>query len=1062
MRLFHFRDWPLRLKILVVLLVAALAPMAIALAIGFRIVEKESRRQMETLLTARVDVLAGHLNEFLHQCERAAWFTARRPELVAYARTPQEARKAGARTVRDYFTQRLGQDPNLFAYAVVDRQGRVVVASPPALEGRDWSALPYLRSLWHKPPTAPPTASDVRFLSLAGDAREVPVFAFAEPVHDRHAPSKELAVAVVYRAQSLWDIIDNYRKKVEDASFISLVDPHGVRIAHTDPKMLFRPVAPLSADELAAMERQSRFGGHTAEYLSDVHPFTAQHELVRKGHDGTVLLEGYAERNDQVNVGAARRLRTEPWTLFFMLPAPNLRDPVYGMFKQVVLWCAPVVVLGLLVGILLAGRVLRPLGFLSQASRRLGGGDLSARVPAGSKDELGELATRFNAMAAQLQASVHAVNEREAHIRAIMDTTADGIITIDEGAKIESLNAAALRLFGYGEREAAGRNLGVLLAEGRAWSLADIERHLGATDSVVLGFRAELEARRKDGTVFPVELALAEINGSGVRRFTATFHDLTRRKQAEDELRRAKEAAEEANRAKSQFLANMSHELRTPLNVIINYAEMLQEECEEQEQKGFIPDLQRIHASGKHQLSLINDILDMSKIEAGRIDLCPETFDVGRMVQDVVTTIRPVVEKNSNALVLDCPDGLGQMHSDLTRVRQVLFNLLSNAGKFTEKGSVTLSVRRGQRDGRDWLTFAVRDTGIGLTPEQRSRLFQAFVQADASTTRKFGGTGLGLAISLRLSEMMGGTIEVESEPDKGSTFTLSLPAASRERERPESPLPPGADAPGSPKAVAHAPGSPPMARGATVLVVDDDPAVRDILQRYLTAEGFRVVAVERGEDALRAAREARPAAITLDVMMPGQDGWSVLSALKNDPELADIPVVMLSIVDDKNLGFALGASEYLTKPVDRDRLLSVLKRYCSAPRTGVALVVEDDVPTRDLLRRMLEKDGWEVREAGNGRAALECVAAQPPALILLDLMMPEMDGFEFLEELRQHADWKDIPVVVITAKDLTEEDRLFLNTAPMLSNCVKRVLQKGKFSRDELLSEVRNLVAGRP
>ena len=212
---------------------------------------------------------------------------------------------------------------------------------------------------------------------------------------------------------------------------------------------------------------------------------------------------------------------------------------------------------------------------------------------------------------------------------------------------------------------------------------------------------------------------------------------------------------------------------------------------------------------------------------------------------------------------------------------------------------------------------------------------------------------------------------------------------------------------------------------------------------------------------LRVARETKPAAITLDVMMPGQDGWAVLTALKNDPDLADIPVVMLSMVDDKNLGYALGASEYLTKPVDRDRLLSVLERFCRTAKPGVALVVEDDEPTRDLLRRMLEKDGWEVHEAGNGRAALESVRGRLPALILLDLMMPEMDGFEFLAQLRQNPDWKDIPVVVITAKDLTEEDRMFLTAGPMLSNCVLRVLQKGKFSRDELLGEVRNLVATR-
>ncbi|MBI1916690.1 MAG: response regulator [Planctomycetes bacterium] len=563
-----------------------------------------------------------------------------------------------------------------------------------------------------------------------------------------------------------------------------------------------------------------------------------------------------------------------------------------------------------------------------------------------------------------------------------------------------------------------------------------------------MGFRDELEARHQTGRVFPIELALAEVRADGVRRFTATFHDLTRRKQTEDELRHAKEAAEQANSAKSQFLANMSHELRTPLNVIINYAEMLMEEAEEQDLPDFLPDLKRIHASGKHQLSLINDILDMSKIEAGRIDLYPERFDVPAMVADVATTIRPVVEKNGNALVVDCDAALGAMHSDLTRVRQCLFNLLSNAGKFTDKGTVALRVTCEERDGQEWLRFSVRDSGIGMTPAQLTKLFKPFTQADASTTRQYGGTGLGLAISRRLSEMMGGTIEVTSEPGSGSTFTLHLPR-NMPGKQPEKP--PAASSPA------------PDRRGDTILVVDDDPSVRDILQRFLTGEGFRVVTLERGEDVVRVAHEENPRAITLDVMMPGLDGWGVLSALKNDPALADIPVVMLSIVDDRNLGYALGASEYLTKPLDRDRLVSVLKKYCGSTKPGLALVVEDDVPTRDLLRRMLEKDGWEVQEAGNGRVALECVEKRRPALILLDLMMPEMDGFEFVAEMRQHEDWRTIPVVVITAKDLTPEDRLFLNGSLLLSGHVKRVLQKGKFSREELLNEVRRLVAaGRP
>ncbi len=516
------------------------------------------------------------------------------------------------------------------------------------------------------------------------------------------------------------------------------------------------------------------------------------------------------------------------------------------------------------------------------------------------------------------------------------------------------------------------------------------------------------------------------------------------REQALEALRHARDAAEAANKAKSAFLANMSHELRTPLNAIKGYTELIQEDAADGGYEHIVPDLQKILDSSRLLLALINDILDLSKIEADKIELYTETLDLAATVRDVANIIRPMVEKKGNKLVVDGADALGMICTDATRLRQCLFNLLSNAGKFTERGAVTLRVRREQKDGGDWLTFAVTDSGIGMTPEQLEKLFQPFTQADASTTRKYGGTGLGLTITRKLAALMGGAVEVESEYGKGSTFTLRLPAGLKPRAAP-------APAPAA-RAV-------PAAAGDTVLVVDDEPSARDILTRFLTGEGFRVVTVERGEDVLRVAREVRPQAITLDVMMPGMDGWAVLSALKNDPALSAIPVVMLSIVDDKNLGYALGASEYLTKPIDRDRLLGVLKRYCRVTRPGLALVVEDDPPTRELLRRMLEKDGWEVCEAGNGRAALECVAARKPALILLDLMMPEMDGFEFVDTLRQKPEWRSIPVVVITAKDLTPEDRLFLNGSLLLSGCVKRVMQKGKFSRDELLREVRTLVA---
>jgi GAF domain-containing protein/CheY-like chemotaxis protein len=494
---------------------------------------------------------------------------------------------------------------------------------------------------------------------------------------------------------------------------------------------------------------------------------------------------------------------------------------------------------------------------------------------------------------------------------------------------------------------------------------------------------------------------------------------------------------EAADRHKSEFLANMSHELRTPLNAIIGYSEMLQEEAEDTGAEAFVPDLRKIHGAGRHLLELINGVLDLSKIEAGKMEIFLETFSVPEMVRDIAAVIQPLAEKNANRLEVRCDEALGAMRGDLTKVRQALFNLLSNACKFTDHGTVALAADREVVDGTEWLRFAVRDTGIGLAPEQIDRLFQEFTQVDAEAGRRYGGTGLGLALSRRLCRMMGGDIAVESAPGRGSTFTIRLPGVVAE--------PAGEGAAGP--ARAGAPG--PVGTGA-VLVIEDEAAARDLLARALSREGFRVVTAASGEEGLRLAREVRPDAITLDVLMPGMDGWAVLAALKGDPATADIPVVMLTVVDDRNLGYTLGAAEYLTKPIDRDRLLAVLGRY---RRGRSVLVVDDDADVRALLRRSLEHEGYAITEAAEGRAALARLAEAPPDLILLDLMMPEMDGFEFLEELRRSPAGREVPVVVITAKDLTPEDRR------RLSGSVQRILQKGAVSRDALLDEVRRLVA---
>jgi signal transduction histidine kinase/CheY-like chemotaxis protein len=493
---------------------------------------------------------------------------------------------------------------------------------------------------------------------------------------------------------------------------------------------------------------------------------------------------------------------------------------------------------------------------------------------------------------------------------------------------------------------------------------------------------------------------------------------------------------ESASQHKSQFLANMSHELRTPLNAIIGVTEMLREDAEALKQD--TEALDRVLSAGRHLLVLINDVLDLSKIEAGRMELHLKTFPLAPVIQDVAKTIEPIATKNGNRIVIECPTALSTIHADQTRFRQSLLNLASNANKFTEKGTITITACQGQESGRDWITLAVADTGIGMTSEQMGKLFQEFSQASSTTASKYGGTGLGLAISRHFCRMMGGDITVESEPGKGSTFTIRLP---RIVQRVETPVAQG-------DAEARAEAVHPIAEDSEVplvLVVDDDATARDLVVRHLERAGFTTVAARGGQEGLRLVRELRPAAVTLDIMMPDLDGWTVLAAIKGDPALASTPVVPISIVDQKNRGYALGAADYLVKPVDRAKLIETLTRICRS-NSGKALLVDDDEMVRRSMRQALEPIGWKVSEAENGEVAVEALATAQPDVIILDLMMPKMDGFQFLDELRSRLDWQDIPVVVITAKDLTEEDRARLNGG------VERIIQKS--NRDEMLRQL--------
>lgn len=615
-----------------------------------------------------------------------------------------------------------------------------------------------------------------------------------------------------------------------------------------------------------------------------------------------------------------------------------------------------------------------------------------------------------------------ALVDARSQTNAVIDTMVDGVITIDENGFIRSANKAVERIFQYREAELVGKNLTILMPEPyRSEHDQYLENYKSGCQAKVIGIGREVEARRRDGTVFPIDLAVSEWTTGGRRMFTGIVRDITERQEAEQALRDARQKADEANLAKSEFLANMNHELRTPLNAIIGYSEMVIEDLDGAAPKEVVADVKHINSAGRRLLSLINDILDLARLETKRTHLNRDFIATDTLVEGLEDTFVGSMAARGNTFRLRLGPDLGHMYCDAAKIRQVLLGLLDNAMKFTENGEVVLGVERATENEKDVVVFSVKDTGIGISAESLQLIFRDFAQADGKTTRRYGGNGLGLAIVKRICEIMGGRVDVESEPGVGSTFRVTLPAVPSEHRavaaedeifgtaRPQN---------GSRR---------PELERKTILVVDDDPAARDLISRTLANEGYRIMFAKTGRSALETARAVKPDVMTLDVLMPDLDGWSVLATLKSDPSLADVPIVMCTVVDDPEASYSLGASGFLVKPFDRKQLIKALEPFRETKGERPILVVDGDTETREAVRRSLEKLGWRVAAVGDGVSAMRLLQFIDPALILLDLTVPKLNGFELIEALQRREGTRHIPIVVVSERKLSEVEEYRLN-----------------------------------
>jgi PAS domain S-box-containing protein len=629
--------------------------------------------------------------------------------------------------------------------------------------------------------------------------------------------------------------------------------------------------------------------------------------------------------------------------------------------------------------------------------------------------------------------------------RLLLESAGEGIFGLDMAGRTTFVNPAAAKMLEFAPEELLGRVQHKITHYAKPDGTPNLEEHCAICNALRKGTTAHVDDEvfwRRNGTPFPVDYIVRPMyTGTELSGCVVTFRDISERRQAETALREAKDAAEQASYAKSRFLANMSHELRTPLNAIIGYSEMLEEELQDQGLDELCPDLHKIRSAGRHLLGLISDILDISKIEAGKMEAYLENERIDLLLQDVISTAKPLLEKKNNTLEIYLDENLGCMTTDLTKFQQMLLNLLSNAAKFCKDGLITLSAVRTGTGEEEWLNVTVTDSGIGMTPEQQRKIFNPFTQADVSTTREYGGTGLGLAISQKFAEMLGGSLSVSSTFGQGSCFTLALPIDS--------------SAPHVQRSVTVPP-TPPEHRGYgnIVLLLSADSGISQVVHDFLMARNYAVATAATTSEALALTDKLRPDMIILDNDIEGGSAEDILKHIQNSLIFGDIPVIALGLAADVHPRKPV---ENLSKPPDYTLLQSALQKYEVNREAPMIMIIDDAYDTRVVTSLLLKRAGWRVFSCENGRVGLAQLRERKPAMIVLDLKMPDMDGFEFLTHVRKDETWFHVPVIIFSATQLSEEDAL------RLQGQAAAVIAKGPpGAYQQLIEQIKRVTESRP